>query len=337
MGKMKTKNKYFKYIAIALVIVFLMTAALLLVEVWERKQGRFPEAITEEEFLEYEGKEYVLRDNIETFLVLGLDKYKGESSSESHESGTVQADFLMLFVFDNAAQKTTAIHINRDTMANVNRLDIGGNKIGRVEKKQIALAYNYAYKPNGLVNCRNTADSVSDLLLDIKVNHYLSLTMDSVIEMNDLVGGVEVTVLDDFTGIDDKLIKGETVTLMGEQSLRYVRTRYGLEDGTNSSRMARQQQYIEALFDKTIDRLEADETFALTVLDKISPYIDHNSTELGLKEFVEKFDKYEFLGIREIEGESKLGEEFIEFYPDEDSIFGIVIDLFYTPKMNENQ
>jgi len=337
MRNMKTKKNYLKYIVVALAIVFLITGALLLLEAWESNQGRFPTSETDDGVVEYQGGEYVLKDNIETFLMLGLDKYKGETSSDSHESGTVQADFLMLFVFDNATRKTTAININRDTMANVNRLDISGNKIGTVEKKQIALAYNYAYKTDGLVNCRNTADSVSDLLKNIKVNHYLSLTMDSVIEMNDLVGGVEVTILDDFTGIEDAFVQGEKITLMGEQALRYVRTRYGLEDSKNSTRMARQQQYMEALLNKTIDRIAADETFALTVVDKMSPYIDHNSTEFGLKEFAEKFDDYEFLGIKELEGVSKLGEEFIEFYPDEDALWELVIDLFYTPKANGNE
>ncbi len=337
MGKMKTRKNYLKYIAAALVIVFLITAALLLLEVWERNRGRFPASGADDGIIKYEGKEYVLKDNIETFLVLGLDKYKGASSSASHESGTVQADFLMLFVFDNAAKKTTAININRDTIANVNRLDIVGNKTGSVEKKQIALAYNFAYDDEGLVNCRNTADSVSDLLLDVNVDHYISLTMDSVIEINDLVGGVEVTVLDDFTGIDDELIKGKKVTLMGEQALRYVRSRKGLEDSSNINRIARQQQYIDALFNKATACIEADEKFVFKAADKLMPYLEYNSTEYRLKEFAEKFNNYEFSGIKEIDGESKLGEKFNEFYPDEDSIFKIVIDLFYTPKMSNKK
>ena len=39
-----------------------------------------------------------------------------------------------------------------------------------------------------------------NFLMDVKIDHYISLTMDSVAVMNDLVGGVEVTVLDDFLG-----------------------------------------------------------------------------------------------------------------------------------------
>ena len=336
MGKMKTKNKYFKYIAIALVIVFLITAALLLLEIWETRQGRFPVSSTENGVVEHDGKAYVLKDNIETFLVLGLDKYEDADSAESHESG-VQADFLMLFVFNNEAKQCTAINLNRDTMTRVNKLAVGGSTVAETYTKQIALAYNYANADNDKIKCRNTKDSVEYLLNGVKIDHYLSLTMDAVPASCDLVGGVEVTVLDDFSGIDNTLVKGEKVTLTGEQALRYVRTRYGLEDSKNSTRMARQQQYIEALYNKINSCIEADDEFLVKFVDTIDDYVVYDSSDQKMLKFAEKFDDYEFLGTKEIKGESKLGEEFIEFYPDEESIWDIVIDLFYTPKMNDNE
>lgn len=331
MGNMKIKKRYLKYAAIVLAFIFLITAALLFLEIWERNRGRFPMSSTEDGVVTYEGNEYVLKDNIETFLVLGLDKYDGATSSDSHESG-IQTDFLMLFVFNNETKQCTAIHINRDTMTRVNKLSVGGTSVVETYTKQIALAYNYVNDDNDKIRCGNTKDSVEFLLHDIDVNHYLSLTMDAVPAMNDLVGGVEVTVLDDFTGIDDTLIKGEKVTLMGEQALRYVRTRYGLEDSTNSTRMARQQQYINALYDKSISCIEVDEEFIIKLVDTMDDYVVYDSSDQKMQKFAEKFAEYEFLEIRELEGESKLGDEFIEFYPDEDSIWEIIIDLFYTPK-----
>ncbi len=322
------KNTIMRYSIIALLVIFLVSGALMLLEVWEKNHGRFFGVSTGEIFVEYNGEKYVLKDNIETFLIIGLDKFEDISVSDSYNNDK-QADFLMLFVFDNDSKKCTAIHINRDTMANVNILGLGGTKIDTV-LKQIALAHTYGSGKE--VSCRNTKDSVEDILLGMKVDHYISFTMDSVTIMNDLVGGVEVTVLDDFTGIDDTLIKGETVTLMGEHALNYVRTRYGLEDSSNSARMERQQQYINALYDKTISCIEADEEFVVKVADKMKPYVVYDTTEFRLQEFARKFDEYEFIGIRNIEGESKLGEEFIEFYPNADSVQKIVIELFYKLK-----
>lgn len=322
-----------KYIAVALVIVFLISAALMLLEVWERNHSDFSEASIDNGVVRYDGKEYVYNDNIETFLVLGLDRYDAADSADSHESG-VQTDFLMLFVFNNETKQSTAININRDTMAKVNKLSVGGTTVVESFTKQIALAYNYAGSDNDKIRCRNTKDSVEYLLDGVKVNHYLSLTMDAVAASCDLVGGVELTVLDDFTGIDDTLIKGEKVTLNGEQAFRYIRTRYGLEDSSNSTRMARQKQYIDAFYAKVRSCIDADDAFLVKLVETMDDYVAYDSSDQRMLKIAQKFEDYEFLGIRELEGETKLGEEFAEFYPDESALEQLVIDLFYEQKSN---
>ncbi len=332
---MHTRNNSLKYAVIGLVVILLITAGLLLIRAWEKGWGIFGGPDTEDGVVVYEGQEYVLKDGIETFLVLGLDKYEGEEGSDSHGTG-VQADFLMLFAFDNNTKKCEAIHINRDTMTKVNKLSVGGTTVVESYTKQIALAYNYVNDTNDKIRCRNTKDSVEYLLNGINVDHYLSLTMDFVPAMVDMVGGVTLTVMDDFTGIDDTLVKGETVTLTGEQALTYVRTRYGLEDSTNSTRMARQQQFINLLREKVMTLADADENFLLNLIQTLDQYVAYDSSDQKMQQFAQKFEKYEFLGIREMEGESRMGEKFVEFYPDEDSIWEIVIDMFYIPKANKD-
>ena len=322
------KKKIFRYATIALLIVFLLSAALLLLKIWEVQQGRFPVLDTKQATLKYNGTEYELKNNIDTFLVMGLDKYEDSATVDSYNNDQ-QADFLMLYVFDNNEKKFYSIHINRDTMTDVNVLGVAGNKIDTVTK-QIALAHTYG---NGRdVSCRNTANAVSNLLLGVKIDHYISFTMDSVAAFNDLVGGVEVTVLNDFTGIDETLVEGETVTLNGEQAFHYVRTRYGLEDSSNSTRMGRQQQYLKALYNKTQQCIKDDDNFIVDASLKMSDYIVSDRSVTQLQDIAKKFSEYEFAEISTIEGESKLGEKFMEFYPDEDSITETVIELFYKEK-----
>ena len=94
---MNNKKQYLKYGIIALGIVLLVAVALLAVKVWEKRQGQFEGEASASGVLTYEGERYVLRDDLETFLVMGLDKYEGDAVSDSHGTG-VQADFLMLFV-----------------------------------------------------------------------------------------------------------------------------------------------------------------------------------------------------------------------------------------------
>ncbi len=327
MRKADNKRKYIKYAIIVLSIVFLISVALLFLDMWEHNRGLFPSQDVGNDNIVYNGEEYAMRDNIETFLVIGLDKYEGESVGDSYNNDQ-QADFLMLFVFDKEAKTTSVVHINRDTIADVNVLGVAGNRIGTTQK-QIALAHTYG---NGRdVSCRNTADAVSKLLLGVKVDHYLSLSLDSVAVMNDLVGGVEVTVLDDFTGIDETLVKGEKVTLVGEQALWYIRTRYGLEDSSNTTRMVRQQQYVNALYEKFIEHVESDDTFIVNASLEMSDYIISDRSITQLQELSRKFSEYEYLGIDSFEGESVVGEEFMEFYPYEDSIARIVVEKFCEP------
>ena len=324
----KSKSSFIKIGLIALVVVLILTGALLLLELWDEKQGTFPSHEIDDDVIVYNGKEYAPNNSVETFLVLGLDKVQGEAVSDSYNNDQ-QSDFIMLFVFNNDAKEFTAIHINRDTMADMNVLGVAGNKVDTVNK-QLALAHTYG---NGRdISCRNTADAISDLLLGVKINHYMSLALDSVAVMNDLVGGVEVTVLDDFDGIDDTLIKGETVTLKGEQALRYVRTRYGLDDSTNNTRMLRQQQYINALYEKMHKCAEEDEQFIVDASLEMSDYIVSDRSVTQLQELSKKINNYTYKGIVDFDGEFKQGEKFIEFYPDYDSIEKTVVELFYKSK-----
>lgn len=329
MGKKRNdKRKLMRGLAVALLAVFLLTGAFLLLELWEKRQSIFPEQKTENTVYEYNGVEYVKNEDVESFLILGLDKFEDAIDNDSYNNDQ-RADFLMLLVFDNSEKKFTAVHLNRDTMVNMNVLGVAGQKIGTVNK-QLALAHTYG---NGRdVSCRNTADAVSELLNGVKVNHYLSITMDAVPILNDLLGGVEVTVLDDFSGIDDTLIKGETVTLHGDHALTYVRERYGLEDSSNSTRMVRQRQYMTAVYDKAMLEIENDDNFVIEASSKLADYIVSDRSVNQLQEIAKKLSQYKFTEIETLEGESVVKDGLMEFRPDADSIDKIVFELFYKKK-----
>lgn len=330
---MKNKEKkrlLLRTAAIVLAFVFLISAVFLIADVLERRQGTYSDQgiNAADGTAIFQDQEYVLKKNIQTVLVMGLDKFEDSEVSESYNNDR-QADFMMLLVFDNKNETCKALHINRDTMAQMNILGVAGDKIDTVTK-QIALSHTYG---NGKeVSCRNAANAVSKLLLGMQIDHFVSVPMDAVADYTDLVGGVEVTVLDDFTGIDDTLVKGETVTLNGEHALHYVRTRYGLADSSNEKRMARQRQFMQALYEKTRQCVDADDGFAERAALKTTEYIVSDCSGNRLQEFLEKISSYKMGEIRSIEGETITGETNMEFYPDEASVREIVIDLFYEPK-----
>ncbi len=329
MKKTNKKASKKKALLLVLVCVVVMCSALLAISIWEKQQNFVGEQSTQETTSDKaDGVEYKLNKNIETVLVMGLDKFSEDIDTSSYDNDQ-QADFLMLFVLDNQNKTCKALHINRDTIVEMNVLGIAGQEVGTTTR-QIALAHTYGNGQN--VSCRNTAKAVSNLLDGIAITHYVSVTMDAVPVFNDLVGGVTVEVLDDFTGIDDTLVKGEKVTLMGDKALTYVRNRYGLEDSTNSNRMVRQKQYIEELYRLTREKTEDDENFVLTAWKELAQYTVSDCYEQDLLQIYEKVSGYEYLGTVNIEGESVVGERFMEFYPDEEKLEKLILEMFYIPE-----
>lgn len=323
------KNKILHACIILFAVTFVLTGVLLLLELWDRGQGEFPEQVTEVTYFQYNGQEYEPKEGLETFLVMGLDKFEVVEEDTVAYNNDKQADFLLLMVFDNQAKTCTAIQINRDTMADVHVLGVDGSRIDTVTK-QINLSHTYG---NGRgVSCRNVANSVSSLLGDVSVDHYVSMTMDAIPILNDQVGGVTVEVLDDFTGVDDTLVKGQTVKLQGEQALRYIRSRKGLEDSSNVNRMKRQQQYIQALYEQLLDSMSQSEEFVVDTVLMVEKHIVSDRTPNQLQELAQKMRAYEFTGIRTLEGESVKGEQYMEFHVDEEATKAMVAELFYQLK-----
>ncbi len=323
------KSRYIRAGMIVLSVVLLFSVALLALSIWESHQGGYNgSSYVDSSAIEYDGKEYVRRDDIETVLIIGLDKFEDEVDNSSFDNSQV-ADFLVLMILDKKNSTWSSIHINRDTMAEVNQLSISGQTIGTKEM-QIALAHT---EGNGKeVSCRNVADAVSKLLGGIKIDRYVSMTMDTVTVYNDMVGGVELEIMDDFSNIDPALVKGETVKLNGQQALEYVRTRYGLEDSSNIRRMERQRQYMGALYEKTLSNIDEDEEFIIKSTAKLFGYMVTNCTLNKLQSIASNVSEYTFTKTYTIEGEAVAGEEFMEFYPDKDALNKLVFDIFYKEK-----
>lgn len=325
IGKSDTRTIVTKTVAIVLAALLLLFLGLFFVEIWEKKHSIYPKNKKElSETLSYNGQNYVLKDQIETVLILGLDTFQSEDSDSYNNDK--QADFLLLLVIDNAEKTCRAIHVNRDAMAEMNILGVAGDKVGTVVK-QIALSHTYG---NGReVSCRNAANAVSKLLMGVEIDHYVSVTMDAVPVYNDLVGGVTLEILDDFTGIDASMVQGKSVTLKGEQALFYVRSRYGLDDPTNNHRMQRQRQYLDALIAQSRQKAAEEDSFISRAALKMTDYIVSDCSGNKLESLLQKVSVYDLDTILDLRGETIMGEEFLEFYPEENSVKEVVIDCFY--------
>lgn len=312
-------------LALLLALVLLL-GAIVGIWLWENSSSEDPSYDADVLFV-HDGVKYRLRDGIQTVLVIGVDKYGDNVSSGSYNNDK-RADFLSLLVIDHKAQVYRTLQINRDTMAEVTVLGVGGQQVGTV-KEQIALSHTYG---TGLEDsCRNTRRAVSGVLFGIPIDSYVSMTMDAVGEINDMVGGVSLTVRDDLSVFDPLLTKGAELTLTAEQALIYVRYRSGLEDSSNLARMARQRQYIDALFERCGEYLRENEGFALEEQKALLDLLVSDLSTARMEDLFDRLRDYESGEVVAMEGEL-VENTHMEFYPDEDALKRILVDLMCEPK-----
>ncbi|MBR2549736.1 MAG: LCP family protein [Clostridiales bacterium] len=278
--------------------------------------------------LDYNGHTYVYNENIDVLLIMGIDDrdvVDYEQTGEMHND--MLADLILVAVFDKESKTYSLLQINRDSMVDVMYYDVFGTYAGML-KRQIAMSHTY--RPKQEDACEDTKFAVSHLLYDVEIDNYFSLTMNSIAIINDSVGGVTVTIEDDFSRIDESLVKGETITLQGDQAEHYVRGRMKVSnDPTNINRMKRQRTYMSALLPILGQKVSRSNSFAFDLFDKLSPYMVTDCTYDQLSSYIGQFSGYTFDRIIIPDGRSVAGEEHMEFYIDEDSLKSIVIDLFY--------
>ena len=164
--------------------------------------------------------------------------------------------------------------------------------------------------------------------------------MDAVIELTNLIGGVELTALEDVTSaIQDETLgdyvvnKGETVLLDGRKAYSYVRYRNIDAIGSADLRLERQKQFLEVFMYKTIEAVKKDISLPVKLYDAV---MTHMVTDVSAQEVAYlagkvvnyKFDSNQFYSLV---GETVQGEEFEEFYVDEDALYRMILEVFYEP------
>lgn len=330
-GKRLDKKDAVKAGIAVVVLLALLVGGGLALSFWEKRQyatgsdevGSEVIAASEElKEVTYEGESYRQRPELETYLLMGVDKSGEAVTVDSYEGGG-QADVQMVLVVDNANKTWQMLQINRDTITQVPVLDIFGD-VAAYAEEQIALAHYYGN--GGESSCLNTELAVSMLLDDQPIDGYLALNMDAVGIVTDLVGGVTLTVTSDFSEVDPSLVQGETVTLDGQKALTYVRSRRGVDDQTNIARMARQRQFLTALEEKL---KQQDTEFAAKAYDELSDYMVTDIASGSAAKIGEKLKEYTQRDTLVMDGENVIEDGHWAFHLDEKSRKETILQLFY--------
>ncbi len=320
MGYISARKKVFAVLIVVVVVAAAIVTTLVVKTVSENQPAYKPASYEE---IDYNGVAYKPASYRVNALFIGVDaEGKAESSGSYMNKGL--ADYLCLLSFDTKTKECVAIHINRDTITNVPMSGIGGAYLGKAPM-QIALAHQYG---DGLKDsCMNTVKAVSELLKDIKIDYYVSLRMDAISKLNDLVGGVEVLIEDDFSAVDSSLEIGKRIVLKGDQAETFVRARKDVADQTNISRMSRQKTYMSALYEKVT---KSDLSF-VDIYRQLGDYIVTNCSTSVIERFSDQLKDFNFKGIVSVPGEAAVVNGYMEFHVDDDALTKIVVENLYTP------
>ncbi|SFB84710.1 LCP family protein [Butyrivibrio sp. YAB3001] len=282
----------------------------------------------ESDWVRFGGSVYDYNEDIKTFLIMGIDKDDEVVKEVKEGMDGGQADALFLLVINPRNESIKIIGINRNTMTDVDVYDEYGRYLTTVIA-QVAVQHGFG---NGLEeSCEYQVKAVSNLFYQLPIHGYAAVNMSAIPILNDIVGGVDVTVLEDMTQFNSLLKEGEQVHLDGKTAFTYVQTRDTSVYGSSDRRLERQRQYLNAFIKAARKASEENTNAAIEMFSAINSKMvtDISADEISFlaPDMVRySFDPTDFMMI---DGENVKGEEFEEFYIDEDDLKRTIIDVFY--------
>ncbi len=210
-------------------------------------------------------------------LLVGTDECEeefayifGDRCTGADAEGQLNDVNMLVHISDNP-RRVTVVSFPRDLMLSMpscTRED--GSTSPAVSKSQI----NSAWERGGLSCVARTISDVSGQNIPLAAK----VSFGNVINITDAIGGVDVCIgnggiKDKYTGIN---WGPGPRTIQGVEALQFLRTRHGLENGSDLARISNQQQYMSSLARKLVsDEVLSDPAklykLATTAVDNITP------------------------------------------------------------------
>ncbi|MFI3213162.1 MAG: LCP family protein, partial [Eubacteriales bacterium] len=281
--------------------------------VLETKEEELVETLEEKEvqewedgWIRYQGDVYAYNDDILTFLVIGIDKRGGFQEVTDSTSGG-QSDAMFLAVCNPRTEEIELIAINRNTMTEIEQYDIDGNFIGNVTAQ---IAVQYGYGDGKEISANRSVAAVSNLFYQLPIHGYCAINIEAIAEINDIIGGVEVEVLEDMTAKDSSLIEGTTVLLQGDMAYDYIQYRDVDTFDSASDRLERQKQYLVAFANQVKVIAKKDITAIPNLYNAIKEYMVTDVTLGEITYMASSMLNYQIdsENMHSMEGETVMGE-----------------------------
>ncbi|CAB4932016.1 unannotated protein [freshwater metagenome] len=182
-----------------------------------------------------------------TVLLMGSDSRTGKDNrgyGKASEFGGARSDTTILLHVSADRKSAIAVSIPRDTLITLPTCKSDGKSVGGYEGK-----FNAAFDLAGPGCTIKAVEEMSGLNID----NFMMVDFGGFKRIVDAIGGVEICLKEDVNDEKSglKLSKGKH-TVEGEEALAFVRARKTLGDGSDTSRIRRQQAFISSLTRKVL-------------------------------------------------------------------------------------
>ena len=211
-------------------------------------------------------------------LVVGVDNDTEQDAAYGERDTTLNDVNILLHVSADHTS-ATVVSIPRDLItAQPSCTDAS---TGATSSAQTGVALNTAFARGGLACVVNTVEQLTDL----DIPYAAQMSFNAVVQMTDAVGGVPVCladpIKDDYSGLD---LPAGTSVISGTTALQFLRTRHGVGDGSDLSRISSQQVYLSSL----VRRIQSDDT--LTDFSKLYGLAEVAATNVRLSTSLTSLD-----------------------------------------------
>ncbi|NQX26656.1 LCP family protein [Microbacteriaceae bacterium VKM Ac-2854] len=178
-------------------------------------------------------------------LLAGSDSAQGSAEGAYGDRGENLNDVTMLMHISEDHQTVEVISFPRDMYVAIPSCT--NPDTGAVSDALDSAKINTSLSYGGLACTVATVEQLTGL----DIPYAALIQFDGVIEMSNAVGGVDVCVAspieDEYTGL---YLEAGTHSLVGAQALAFLRTRHGVGDGSDLTRISSQQVYLSSLVRK---------------------------------------------------------------------------------------
>ena len=268
----------------------------------------------------YKGSKYHRNKDISPILFLGVDHADGlEDAIYMGRSG--RSDTIYIFLLNKKDKTVTLLSMSRDTMTEV---DVYNPEGEYYFSGVMQVTMQYAYGKNAKNSCKLAEQTISEVLFHLDFDAYIAVNLEAITKVVDMLGGLTITMPEDYSYIDPRYIAGAELTLNSWEVEWLLRYRDLTQLESNDIRMKRQALLIETVADELKSR-----GISSSISDILKIAKEDITTNAGLGT-IKKIATYQLSeDIYKVPGETRAGSIHAEYYVDNNALMDLLVELLY--------